>query len=94
MIDLLKNGQFEWAGAFLPHAVHGANAFEDLAHQGRFGGVGKALVGVPTRQRRKTLAQGVDRLGSRMIGQIAGDGVCRGGQQTFALNLKCRIADA
>ena len=47
LIDLLERRQFQGACTLFPHAVHGANAFEDLAHQGRFGGIGKALVVVP-----------------------------------------------
>ncbi|MCY1171176.1 hypothetical protein D9M73_112790 [compost metagenome] len=47
VIDLLEHCQFQGACALFCNGVDGANAFEDLMHQGGFRGIWKTLVGVP-----------------------------------------------
>lgn len=96
LIDLLDDIDFKGACPLFCNRVNGANAFENLAHQGCLGRVCKTMVDVPARERGEPLTEGADRQRGRVVSQVTGGCISGRWQQAFPLHLEmangCGIA--
>ncbi|MCY1563068.1 hypothetical protein D9M68_1005510 [compost metagenome] len=68
--------------------VQGADAFEDLAHHGRLGRVGKALTDMPLGQSSEALFERVEAKAVGVVNQVADDAVAGGWQKTAPAHLE------
>ena len=98
LVYLLDDIDLKGACALFCNRVEGADAFENLTHQGRLGRVCKTMVDVPAGQCGKPLAKGADRQRGRMVGQVTGGRISGSWQQAFPLHLEmangCGVASA
>ena len=98
LVYLLDDIDLKGACALFCNRVNGADAFENLTHQGCLGRVCKTMVDVPTRQCCESLAKGADRQRGRMVGQVTGGRISGRWQQAFPLHLEmangCGVAAA
>ena len=88
LVYLLDDIDLKGACALFCNRVNGADAFENLTHQGCLGRVCKTMVDVPSRQCCESLAKGADRQRGRVIGQVTGGRICGRWQQAFPLHLE------